>query len=120
MCCIPCRIHISCVTLHIKGPMYSHAFIYLNFARYISVLIMYVFVYGYKFRALLVMQDPIRLSIVVYQDLLRRVYQLIIYLYILVRTYCLYWCWHGKLSVTFKMLYNVIRFSRNTYMASVS
>ena len=55
MCCIPCRIHISCVTLHIKGPMYSHAFIYLNFARYISVLIMYVFVYGYKFRALLVM-----------------------------------------------------------------
>jgi hypothetical protein len=34
-------------------------------------------------------QGLTRLSSVVYQDLLRRVYQLIIHLYILVRTYCL-------------------------------
>jgi hypothetical protein len=48
-----------------------------------------------------------RLSSVVYQDILRRLYRLIIYLYILVRTLTLirpYWCWLGSLLVPYKML----------------
>ena len=47
--------YISCIILHIWGPMYSRVFIWLNFDLYISIFTMYAFVYRYKQNALLLM-----------------------------------------------------------------
>ena len=65
-----------------------------------------------------ILQSPTRFGGEAYQDLFRQVYQLIIYVQILISTYRLlrlHQCWHWRLSVACKVLYGVVRFGRKAY-----
>jgi len=54
-CCWYCKLHISGSNLHLRGRLYSHVFIYLDFEVYKYFITIYCYVSRYKQNDLLVM-----------------------------------------------------------------
>ena len=53
-CCWYCKLHISGSNLHLRGRLYSHVFIYLDFEVYKYFITIYCYVSRYKQNDLLV------------------------------------------------------------------
>jgi len=53
--CRYCRVHIYGGSIQLRGPLYSHISIYLNFEVYMEFITIYGNVFGYIQRALLLM-----------------------------------------------------------------
>jgi len=56
-CCWYCKLHISGSNLHLRGRLYSHVFIYLDFEVYKYFITIYCYVSRYKQNDLLVMNE---------------------------------------------------------------
>jgi len=55
--CRYCRVHIYGGSIQLRGPLYSHISIYLNFEVYMEFITIYGNIFGYIQRALLLMLD---------------------------------------------------------------